>query len=95
MSEPIFLRIDRNAELFKNRAITFKDVEGNILESIPVPGELIVCDSCNAKIDSDKIDTLIFDGGYIGGVYCENCRVKYYPNFEIKEYTKQGGKINE
>lgn len=92
MSEPIFLRIDRDSQVFKDRAFTFTDIKGNILKSIPIPDDLIVCDSCNAKIETDKIYILVSPNGLIDGAYCEECRLKYYPDFAI--ITQSGDKIN-
>ncbi len=79
----------RNDSLFQNRFMKMfdwsKDVN-SLFAEIPIPNDLILCDSCNAKIESEKIPLLIQltkdpEVQFVREALCQNCVDKYYHNF--------------
>ena len=56
-----------------------------VFAEVPIPNDLIICDSCNTRIDSEKVALLIevSENSYHHSVrqaLCERCREKYFPN---------------
>ena len=79
----------RDDSFFQNRSIKMFDVsEGvkSLLDEIPIPNDLILCDSCNSRIETKKIALLIqiTDDPYVSNVrqaVCKNCDSKYFSDF--------------
>lgn len=80
--------VSRNDSLFQNRSMKMFDVsKGNdsIFAEIPIPNDLIVCDSCNTRIESEKIPLLIQltkdpEVQFVREALCQDCVDKYYHN---------------
>ena len=79
--EVYILRVPRTDDRFKNRNVTISHVEPDgrlvIDAQIPIPDDEIICDSCNASIDTDMINILFIED-YEWGALCEECRQKYH-----------------
>jgi len=81
--------VSRTDSIFQNRSMKmFNWTEGidTLFAEIPIPNDLIVCDSCNSRIENEKIPLLIElgetpDVNYIRQAICYNCDVKYFSNF--------------
>ena len=79
----------RNDSLFQNRSMKMFDLTkgiDSIFTEIPIPNDLILCDSCNTKIESEKIPLLIQltedpEVQFIREALCQRCVDKYYHNF--------------
>jgi len=79
----------RNDSLFQNRSMKIFDwSEGidSLFAEIPIPNNLILCDSCNTKIEGEKFPLLIQltedpEVQFVREALCQNCVDKYYHNF--------------
>ncbi len=57
-----------------------------LFAEIPIPDDLIVCDSCNSRIENEKIPLLIELGenpdiNYLRQAICYICDSKYFSEF--------------
>ena len=76
----------RTDPVFQNRSMKmFNWTEGidTLFAEIPIPNDLIICDSCNSRIENEKIPLLVQLGEdpnimYIRQAVCENCDKKYF-----------------
>ena len=58
----------------------------SLFAKIPIPNNLIICDSCNSRIESEKVPLLIEltddpEIQLIRQALCESCVDKYYSNY--------------
>ena len=63
-------------EMFKGRSIGFGTFEGEILDSISIPDDLVLCDNCNEQITEFPVKVVM------GRAYCNQCYDEWY---ETKE----------
>ncbi len=78
----------RTDSFFQNRSMKMFDFSEGIeklFTEIPIPNDLIICDSCNSPIENEKVPLLIElgenpDVNYIRQAVCYNCDSKYFSN---------------
>jgi hypothetical protein len=79
----------RTDPIFQNRSMKMFDWTeevDSLFAEIPIPNDLIVCDSCNARIETEKIALLIQmtedpNVQLIRQAVCKVCDEKYFSDF--------------
>jgi len=85
MSEEYIKIVSRTHQIFRSRSIKFI-TNGEVVDTIPVPDEQIVCDACNAMILDQEIKLLCYiDDGieYVWGAICDKCHKKYHSKLKV------------
>ena len=88
LPEVFIFYVDRNASFFQNRSMkmfNWTDKMDSLIAEIPIPDDLILCDSCNSRIETEKIPLMIEltedpEIQLVRQALCQNCIEKYYPD---------------
>jgi len=56
-----------NQSKLKGRSIKIGDWDGNIMEEVPIPDDLFLCDFCNEVVTEDPLPI------YRGNALCQDC----------------------
>jgi len=87
MTEHI-LKVPRSSDIFSIPAkFVSIDNDGKLqFTMLSRPRNVILCDGCNEKIDSEYIYCLVFTEGYIHSAQCQKCVDEYFSDLPVKTY---------